>query len=205
MISLKNAFVILKYVLTLINYFVIFKWIKLFKGNNYINMKIGAFTGKFYPPHIGHLSAVDYSLTKCDKVIIVISNNASRNEKIKKDYNFDIIDAKLIKNWFEEYYIDNDRVEVAIIDENGLKPYPDNQIEWVERFKRKFPEVNVKIADESYREFNEKFFPECQFLPLERDIIPIHSTLIRKNVMANIQYIIPTARDYFKNLYGNRK
>ena len=60
MISLKNAFVILKYVLTLINYFVIFKWIKLFKGNNYINMKIGAFTGKFYPPHIGHLSAVDY-------------------------------------------------------------------------------------------------------------------------------------------------
>jgi cytidyltransferase-like protein len=43
--------------------------------------KIGAFTGKFYPPHIGHLYAIDYSLSKCSELYVFISENEERELK----------------------------------------------------------------------------------------------------------------------------
>lgn len=162
-------------------------------------MKIGAFTGKFYPAHIGHVWAVDYSLKYCDKVIIVISSNPIRNQEIKEKCGFDILDASIIKSWFEEYYKNDSRVEVAIIDESGLKPYPNSTDDWVARFKKQFPSVNVKIADESYREFNQKHFPECEFLAVPRDVVSIHSTDIRNNLNKYFDYLIPTAKPYFLN------
>lgn len=165
-------------------------------------MKIGAFTGKFYPPHIGHISAIDYSLKFCDKVIVVISKNDKRNEYIFKTSGFEILDANLIKQWFQKYYKDETRVSIEIMDENDLEPYPKNPKEWTEKFKKQFPQVNVKIADESYREFNEKYFPECEFLPINRDNISIHSTDLRDNLQENFEYLIPTAKDYFKKKLG---
>ena len=165
-------------------------------------MKVGAFTGKFYPPHIGHISAVDFALTICDKVIIVISKNNKRNEDIRNKSNFDILDAELIKSWFEEYYQGNDRVKVAILDEEGMEPYPKCLKDWTDKFKRQFPEVNVKIADESYREFNEKYFPDYEFLSIERDCIPVHSTNIRENISKYFDYLIPPAKEYFRKKYG---
>ena len=35
--------------------------------------RIGAFVGKFYPPHIGHLWVVDTLLEKLDEIYIIIS------------------------------------------------------------------------------------------------------------------------------------
>lgn len=161
-------------------------------------MKIGAFTGKFYPPHVGHLSAVDYALNFCDQVIIVISKNDIRNKNIQKETGFDILDAKLIKSWFDEFYKDNSRVHVEILDESGLGPYPDSLKEWADIFKKQFPQVNVKIADESYRDYNEKYFPECEFLSIDRDQIPVHATNLRDDLDKYFDYLIPTAKEYFK-------
>ena len=160
-------------------------------------MKIGAFVGKFYPPHIGHLWVIDNALKDLDQVYVIISSNKMRNNQISKNQNFKNLDANIIKGWFEKHYKNNKKVKVAIFDESNLKPYPQDRDIWAKKFKKQFPFVNVKIADESYRKYNREFFPECEFYPIEREIVPIHSTQIRTNPEKYIDYIIPEAKEYF--------
>ena len=161
-------------------------------------MKIGAFVGKFFPPHIGHLSVVDKACQDLDEVWVIISENEIRANDIEINFNFKKLDANLIKSWFELHYKNNPKVKIAIFDETGLLPYPNDQDKWACRFKKQFPFINVKIADEGYREFNQKYFPEYEFYCINREEIPIHSTQIRNNVSKNIQYIIPEGQEYFK-------
>ena len=73
---------------------------------------------------------------------------------------------------------------------------------------RKFKEVvgnkiNVKYADESYRHLNEEYFPECEFVPIDRDLIPVHGTNIRtdKNYL---KYVIPEGYIDIKNELGRK-
>ena len=161
-------------------------------------MRIGAFVGKFYPPHKGHVWVVDKALKDLDGVYIIISKNAIRNKDIESGQNFKELDANLIKYWFKEHYKNNPRVKVEIFDESGLRPYPEDRDLWAERFKKAFPKVNVKIADESYREYNKKYFPEYEFYSIERDVVPIHSTAIRNNMKENFDYLIDEAKPYFE-------
>lgn len=161
--------------------------------------RIGAFVGKFYPPHIGHLSVIDKVIKELDEVYVIISKNDNRNIELIQKQDFEYLDANLIKKWFEEHYKSESKVKVRIFDESGLKPYPEDRDIWADKFKKEFPFINVKIADEGYRAYNEEYFPEYEFYPIERDIIPIHSTQIRGDIKANLHYIIPEAYEYFKN------
>ena len=163
--------------------------------------KIGAFVGKFYPPHIGHLSVIDNAIDYFDEVYVIISYNNLRNKSIKENHDFDELDPKLIKSWFEDYYKNQPKVKVAIFDESGLMPYPNDQDKWAKKFKKQFPTVNYKIADGGYREFNERFFPEYGFYEIDRELIPIHSTMIRNNMQKYLRYLIPNAREYFKDKF----
>ena len=164
--------------------------------------KIGAFVGKFYPPHIGHLWVVDTLTSEFDEIYIIISKNEKRNNQIKKDMKFNILNADMIKQWFEEHYKNNSKIKVKVFDETHFKPYPEDRDKWAEKFKKEFPEVNVKIADESYREYNREYFPEYEFKSIPRNVVNIHSTEIRQNIKDNIEFIIPEAREYFRNLKG---
>lgn len=172
------------------------------KSINELNkkLKIGAFCGKFYPPHIGHKSAIDYSLKICDFVYIVISFNPMRNEIIKNDFNGFYLDVNLIKQWFELHYKNEKRIKVEIFDESKYRPYPYDRDLWAYGFKSQFNDVNIKIADESYREYNEKFFPECDFLPIDRDKINIHSTHLRNDLIKYFDFLLPEAKEFFKNI-----
>lgn len=172
------------------------------KSLNELNkkLKIGAFCGKFYPPHIGHKSAIDYSLKICDFVYIVISFNPMRNEIIKNDFDGFYLDVNLIKEWFEIHYKNENRIKVEIFDESKYRPYPYDRDLWANAFKSQFKDVNTKIADESYREYNEKFFPECEFLPIDRDKINIHSTHLRNDLKKYFDFLLPEAKAFFKNI-----
>ena len=163
-----------------------------------MNKRVGAFTGKFYPPHIGHLSVIDNALKNLDEVYVVISKNDLRNESIKNQFGFEVLSAEKIKHWFELHYKSESRVKVAIFDESGLRPYPEDRDVWANKFKKEFSEVNVKIADEGYREYNEKYFPEYEFYPIDREIMPIHSTMLRSDMKNYLDYLIPEAREYFE-------
>ena len=126
-----------------------------------------------------------------------MSYNKNRNKTIQKEQNFEDLSPFLIKKWFEEYYKSNSKVKVEVFDETGLLPYPNDQDKWAERFKKQFPDVNYKIADGGYREFNEKYFSGYGFYEIDREKIPVHSTMLRGDISKNIDFLIPTAREYF--------
>lgn len=161
--------------------------------------KVGAFIGKFYPPHIGHTDAIDKACKDMDILYIIISKNDERNKQILEKDNFSILDAELIKSWFVKHYKNNPKIKVCIFDETNLKPYPQDQDEWAKKIKKQFPEVNVKIADESYREFNQRYFPEYEFYPIDREKIDIHSSYFRKDKHKYLDYLIEEAKEYFIN------
>ena len=166
--------------------------------------KIGAFVGKFYPPHIGHLSVVDNACENLDEVWVIISYNKQRNKQLEKTDGFAELDAWLIKKWFAQHYQNNPKVKVEVFDESDFKPYPQDRDKWAEKFKKQFPSVNVKIADASYKEYNKIYFPEYEFYEISRDVVPFHSTDFRQNPQQNLDKIIPEAQQYFKNLIKNK-
>ena len=86
---------------------------------------------------------------------------------------------------------------MEIFDESGFKPYPEDRDRWAEKFKEQFPSVTIKIADESYREYNQEYFPNYEFMAIPRDVINIHSTDIRNNLKQNYKYLIEEAKSYF--------
>ena len=161
-------------------------------------MRVGAFIGKFYPPHIGHLSVVDLVSSQLDELYIIISYNRIRNDEIEKNSGFKSLSPMLIQSWFEKHYENNPKIKVGIFDEGDFKPYPEDRDKWAEKFKKEFPTVNVKVADEEYREFNRIYFPDYEFLAIDRDKVNIHSTQIRTDIKNNIESLIPEARAYFK-------
>ena len=167
--------------------------------------KIGAFVGKFYPPHVGHLSVIDKACHTLDEVWVIVSYNKIRNAELEKNDGFADLDANKIKSWFCKHYQNNDKVKVEIFDESGFLPYPEDRDKWADKFKKQFPTINIKIADAGYREYNKTYFPEYEFYEIDRDIIPFHSTMFRQEPDKYIDKIIPEAQQYFKNLIKNTK
>ncbi|MBE5738702.1 MAG: hypothetical protein E7354_03145 [Clostridiales bacterium] len=163
-------------------------------------MRIGAFSGKFYPPHIGHLSVIDKLIDSFDEIWIIISYNPIRNMQIRESTGFETLAPDIIKGWFEKHYESNPRVKVAIFDESGYRPYPEDGAHWAEEFRKQFPTINAKIADESYRDYNAEYFPDYEFVPIDRDEVCIHSTMIRNNTIGLLDKIIPEAREYFSHI-----
>lgn len=152
--------------------------------------KVGCFVGKFLPPHIGHLSVIDKALKECEKVVVVLAENPERSEKLCKEANFPYFPATTRLEWLKQHYKNHNNIKFVFLDESGLKPFPEGLAEWSQRFKAVVKDkITAKYADESYRQLNEKFFPECEFVPIDRDIINIHGTDIRKN-KNNIKYMI---------------
>ena len=158
--------------------------------------KIGAFVGKFLPPHIGHLSIIEKMLNECDEAVVIISDNPKICEELCKKDNFPYFDSNHRLNWFKEYYKGNSKLHFAIIDESTITNNENYMKEYSKLFYKSVPyKVNVKYADESYRQLNEKYFPTCTFVPIDRDAINIHGTDIRKSFEKNKQYVLKQAKE----------
>ena len=44
--------------------------------------KIGAFPGKFLPPHLGHINTILDCAKKCDELLVIVADSEKRTEKI---------------------------------------------------------------------------------------------------------------------------
>ncbi len=149
--------------------------------------KIGCFVGKFLPPHIGHLSVIDKAIKECEKVVVVLSEAPIKSINKCKESGFPYFTPAQRISWLKKHYQNNKNIKFIFLDESGLKSFPEGLEEWSKRFKEVVKDkITAKYADESYRQLNEKYFPECEFISIDRDKIAVHGTDIR------------TKRDYLK-------
>lgn len=168
--------------------------------------KIGAFAGKFLPPHIGHVRQIEISSEFCDELRVVVAENPMHTKALCEKENLPEMSAELRMNWLAEHFKHNTKIKIVYLDESGIPPFPNGLKEWSERFKKVVGrDVNVKFADETYRELNKTYFPECEFIAFDRTVINISATEIRKNPKKHFNYIIDEAKPYFKNIIEKKE
>ena len=168
--------------------------------------KIGAFAGKFLPPHLGHITEIENSSKKCDELFVVVCDNTNNSKSLCKKANIPFITLEMRIQWLKEHFKNSPNIKILAMLEDDLPPFPEGMGAWSKRFKEVTNhQVNMKFADESYRELNEKFFPECEFVSFDRDIINVHATDIRNNPKKFFKYIIPEAQEFFKNIISKQK
>ena len=142
--------------------------------------KYGCFVGKFLPPHIGHLSVIDKALQECEKVLIVLAEAPEKSKAICKQDNFPYFPPSKRLEWLKKHYKNYSNIKFVFFDESPVQPF--DMKKWSQEFKRMIKEnITAKYGDESYRTLNELYFPECEFVPIDRDKINIHGTDIRRN------------------------
>ena len=166
--------------------------------------KIGAFPGKFLPPHLGHVSQIKKSAEYCDELYVVVADNTENSKQLCKKAGIPYISPEQRIAWLKEHFKDNPKIKIVYMSEDHLSSFPAPMEEWSKEFKKVIgKKINVKFADKTYEQLNLKYFPECEFVCFDRTIINISGTKIRENIEKYFDYIIPEAQSFFKSIKLN--
>ena len=163
--------------------------------------KTGVYFGRFCPPHRGHLYQIIEASTKCEKLVIVISDNADQTREICESAGLPTITYQLRKQWISQQLQDMEHIVVRVLDETDIPTYPDGWQLWSERMKQVVPE-NIDaffVGDSDYQETLESYFPDSvmEMFDPARTRYPISATDIRNDILGNWHYILGSARPFF--------
>ena len=168
--------------------------------------KIGAFPGKFLPPHTGHINTILDCAKKCDKLLVVVADSEKNSKSLCEKSNIPYIPVKLRIKWLKEHFKKHKNIKVIYMNEDKLGDFPAPMKVWSDAFKKITKhKVNMKFADETYRPLNELHFPECEFVCFDRQKINVSATMIRENPEKYFDFIIDEAKPYFKAIIENKK
>ena len=162
--------------------------------------KEGLIIGKFDPPHIGHTMMIRFGLSMCEKMCVLVSGKEDdiilpvHRSFVISDH---FVDEKNRLHMFSEY---ND-MEEGPKDSQGTVLDEDYWQYWIEKIKKKFPDVDALFTNDFYgerlaREIGAKWYP----IDPERNFLNVSSTKIRNNMTSCWNYVIPEA----KYAYGKR-
>lgn len=163
--------------------------------------KTGVYFGRFCPPHRGHLYQIIEASTKCEKLVVVISDNASQTREICESAGLPTITYQLRKQWISQQVQDMEHIVVRVLDETDIPEYPDGWQLWSERMKQVVPEKidAFFVGDSDYQTTLEAYFPDAvvEMFDPARTRYPISATDIRNNILGNWDYILGSARPFF--------
>lgn len=161
----------------------------------------GVYFGRFCPPHRGHLYQMITASTKCNKLIVVISDNRHQTEQICREAGLPVITYQLRKQWIGQQLQDMEHIEVRVLDETDIPEYPDGWEDWAARMREVVPEKidAFFVGDRDYEETLQSYFPESaiELFDPARSRYPISATEIRADIFNNWHYILGTARPFF--------
>jgi len=139
--------------------------------------------------------------TKCEKLIVVISDNRRQTEKICREAGLPTITYQLRKQWIGQQLQDMDHIEVRVLDETDIPEYPDGWALWSERMRQVVPEKidAFFVGDRDYEATLQAYFPESvmELFDPARSRYPISATEIRRDILNNWHYILGPARPFF--------
>jgi len=141
--------------------------------------------GKFLPFHKGHEAMIQFALTQCDLLSVLVC--CSQSEPIP---------ASVRKNWIQQSFASNPRLEVLSLDydENEL---PNTSVSsesvseiWAKIFTDFFPEHDLVITSEPYGAYVAAFMGIRHIaFDMPREIVPISATAIRNNLFAHWHFL----------------
>ena len=105
-----------------------------------IMYNVGVFPGKFFPPHRGHLNSIIQAATRCNKLYVVVSDNMDIANEVCKKAVLPPMPLNLRALWISLELQDIEHIEVIVLDETGIPPYPEGTKEWTALLKEGVPE-----------------------------------------------------------------
>ena len=163
--------------------------------------QLGVYFGRFLPPHRGHLYQMIEASTKCQHLVVVISDNANQTRDICKEAGIPEISYRLRKQWISQQLQDMDHISVRVLDETDIPVYPAGWDLWSQRMREVVPEHidAFFVGDMEYGDTLATYFPEAtvELFDPARTRYPISATDIRSNILGNWHYILGAARPFF--------
>jgi len=163
--------------------------------------KVGVYFGRFLPPHRGHLYQIIEASAKCEKLVVVISDNVNLTRGICREAMLPEISYRLRKQWFSQQVQDMDHILVRVLDETDIPEYPNGWKEWSERMRGVIaaPIDAFFVGDTDYQDTLEQYFPEStvEVFDPSRTRYPISASDIRNDILGNWDYILGSARPFF--------
>ena len=163
----------------------------------------GVYFGRLLPPHRGHLYQIIEASTKCQNLIVVISDNAEQTRALCEADGLPEISYRLRKQWFSQQVQDMPHIQVRVLDE-GRHSRLSRGLAGVEQAdagdsQRAHRRVSSRASLRLYSETLASYFPEAkvELFDPSRTRYPISATEIRKNILGNWHYILGAARPFF--------
>ena len=141
--------------------------------------------GKFLPFHKGHEAMINFALTKCDFLTVLVC--CSDKESIPDT---------LRKGWIEKAFEKEKNIEIRTFNylESEL-PNTSTSSEsvskvWADVFKRQLPDRSLLITSEEYGNYVAEFM-NVQHIAFDipKKIYPVSATAVRNDVFNNWQYV----------------
>lgn len=163
--------------------------------------KTGVYFGRFLPPHRGHLYQMIEASTRCEKLVVVISDNANQTREICRQNGLPEISYRLRKQWISQQIQDISHIVVRVLDETDIPVYPNGWELWSQRMRQVVGEPidAFFVGDMEYGQTLATYFPESrvELFDPSRTRYPISATDIRENILGNWHYILGAARPFF--------
>lgn len=166
-----------------------------------MDKKIGMFIGKFLPPHIGHTYQIEKCLKQVDELYVIVADSEERTKEICEQAKISPISTALRQNWLKEHFKNNDKIKFFTLNQGMLEAYPENIDNWKNKLNLLTGgKAKIWFVDKNFLEISKKVFPEYEFIGFDRTNINVSATMVREDFKKNFDYIIPEAKDYFKEI-----
>ncbi|MEO8146786.1 MAG: AAA family ATPase [Bacteroidia bacterium] len=149
--------------------------------------------GKFLPFHKGHEGMINFALSKCDYLSVLICCSDKEN-----------ISGSVRKNWIEQTFTDKKNIEVKVFSYNESKLPNTSETSkdvseiWAIVFKELYPDYSLLITSENYGNLVAGFM-NIQHIAFDipKKLFPVSATAVRNDVLANWKFLPDSVKPDF--------
>ncbi len=149
--------------------------------------------GKFMPFHKGHEAMINFALTKCNFLTVLICCSDKEN-----------IPAITRQKWIEKTFESVKNIEIKTFNylESDLPNTSESSQEvskiWSAKFKKIFPDHDLVITSEEYGNYVASFMGiEHIAFDMLKQLFPVSATAIRKDIFANWKFLPDSVKSDF--------
>lgn len=149
--------------------------------------------GKFLPFHKGHKAMINFALTKCDFLTVLVCCSDKEN-----------ISATTRQKWIEKTFEKETKIEIKCY--NYLeRELPNTSVSsqevsriWSEKFKTIFPDYSLVITSEEYGNYVASFMKIKHIaFDISKQLFPISATAVRNDIVANWKFLPDSVKPSF--------
>ncbi len=149
--------------------------------------------GKFYPFHKGHEAMINFALSKCDFLSVLVCSSDKEN-----------ISGEIRSSWIRKTFEKIPNVEVRVFDylESELPNTSVTSVSvsevWAKIFQKQFPDYSLLITSEDYGSLVANYMNiEHIAFDKPRSNFPVSATAVRNDIFKNWQILPDSVKPYF--------